>query len=321
MHNLDMTNEQANIAFLGSRNSVWHRLGQEMQPDQSLEVWAKQAGLAHSVVKVPAYAHLEGEQFANQDDHICRVEGKSFLVRSDNGNPLGYVSNRYEIVQPQDVLGWFERYISVDDRFQMDVAGSLLGGRIVWATALYRGDIKVAGDDHVARLLMTTTYDGSSATINQATMTRTVCNNTLNVALMDKRAVVRTRHNTVFNPQQVATELAKIVESIDVYKAMGEAMSRVEVSKAEVDAFFAKLMMVKEGDKVSTRKTNQLNALEDAYKTSIAEGAEGKWAVFNAVTRFVDHDRGANANKRDLSSQFGSGSELKRQAFKLLQAA
>src|ERR1700704_2377376 len=43
-HNIDMTNDRANIAFLGSRNDVWHRLGQEMQPGMDIPAWAKAAG-------------------------------------------------------------------------------------------------------------------------------------------------------------------------------------------------------------------------------------------------------------------------------------
>lgn len=152
--NLDMTNGRANIAFLGSRNDVWHRMGQEMKPGMTTTEWAKEAGLTWEAIKVPAYAHLEGEQFANFDDHIVRVPGRSFLVRSDNGKPLGYVSSRYKVVQPREVLDWFERYMSVDDRFQLDVAGSLGAGHIIWATATFREKLDVAGDAHLARVLM-----------------------------------------------------------------------------------------------------------------------------------------------------------------------
>lgn len=322
MHNIDFSNGRENIAFLGSRNDVWHGLGQEMEPGQPIKVWATKAGLAHKVTKVPAYAHLEGEDFANVDDHIRRVDGKSFLVRADTGLPLGYCSDRYQIVQPQEVLEWFERYISVDDRFQLDVAGSLLEGRIVWATAFFRDPLQVAGDRHTARLLMTTTYDGTGATINKATLTRVVCNNTLDMALADRKAAVRTRHNTAFNADRVSKELTQVVAGFDAYKKMGEAMAQVQLSQDQVKAFFDKMLDIKDGE-LSTRKTNQFAKLQAAYETTIAEGVKinSKWALLNAITRYVDHDRGTNDNKRALSSQFGSGAEMKRKAVKLLLAA
>lgn len=63
-HNLDMTNGRANMAFLGSRQDIWHRLGEEMQPGMSIDAWATAAGLNWTAVKVPAIASLEGAQIA-----------------------------------------------------------------------------------------------------------------------------------------------------------------------------------------------------------------------------------------------------------------
>jgi hypothetical protein len=35
-HEIDMTNGRANIAFMGNRNDVWHRLGQEMKEGMTI---------------------------------------------------------------------------------------------------------------------------------------------------------------------------------------------------------------------------------------------------------------------------------------------
>ena len=174
-HDIDTSNGRDNIAFLGSRRDVWHRLGQEMQPGQSMEVWAQQAGLAWTAHKVPAYAslpHSIREPDERGNPALMLAEGRHFIVRSDTARILspGTVSDVYQPVQPIEVLEWFERYIAVDDRFKLDVAGSLGGGSTVWATATFNGDLTVAGDKHVARLLMSTTFDGSGATINQLSL-------------------------------------------------------------------------------------------------------------------------------------------------------
>jgi phage/plasmid-like protein (TIGR03299 family) len=323
-HNLDMTNGRANIAFLGSRQDVWHRMGQEMQAGMTIEQWADAAGLAWHAIKVPAMAQLPGGE-------LRRVEGQTFLCRDDNGTPLGYVSEGYQTVQPADVLAWFRDYIMVDDRFQLDVAGSLKGGAIVWATATFNGPIDVAGDTHKARVLMTTTFDGSGATINQATMTRVVCNNTLKVATRDKRAVIRSRHSGKFQAAQVARELATLAETFDSYKAMGEAMSRATMSTIDTSRFFKAILDIpfdaKEAD-VSTRKLNQFRELNSAYSQTVSEGTERNtaWTALNAVTRYVDHDRSARGAAaygsedvaRFLSANFGSGDAMKAKAVDLL---
>lgn len=329
-HAIDMSNGRANIAFVGSRADVWHRLGQEMQPGMSVQEWASAAGLEWTGIKVPAIAALEGVAF----DHIPagerfrQVEGQNFVVRSDNGTPLGYVSDRYQPVQPREVLEWFDRYISVDERFKLDVAGSLRGGATIWATATYNGDLQVAGERHRARVLMTTTFDGSGATINQGTMTRTVCANTLKVALADARACIRTRHNTKFDAAKVGKELAQLAQGFAEFKAVGDALAMAEMAADEVSAFFKDCLDIPfdvASKDVSTRKLNQFQALNSAYRTSVKEGAQdgSAWAALNAITRYVDHDRSSRGGEsteeaKFASAQFGSGAAMKEKAMGLL---
>lgn len=334
--NLDMTNGRANIAFLGSRNDVWHHMGQEMLPGQSIEAWAEAAGLGWEAIKVPAIASLAGPKFDHLEasSRFRVIEDRSFVVRSDNGNMLGYVSgedlnNGYQLVQPREVLDWFDRYIAVDGRFQMDVAGSLDDGKRIWATAKFNGNTEVCGEAHSARVLMSTTFDTTGATINQATMTRVVCQNTLRIAHGDKRAAIKTRHSTKFDAAKVGKELAQLAQSFAQYKAVGDAMGQVDFAKDQVADFFKDCLDIDRKAKkedISTRKLNQYEEVATAYKTSVAEGAPNGsvWAALQAITRYADHDRSIKVGgqsesvARFNSAQFGSGDALKGKAFNLL---
>jgi phage/plasmid-like protein (TIGR03299 family) len=335
-HNLDMTGGRANIAFLGSRNDVWHKMGEEMLPGQSKEEWRKRSGLGFEAVKVPAIAALEGPRFDHIDAtrRFLPVADRSFIVRSDTGGVLGYVSGEgesqgYQIVQPADVLDWFERYIAVDDRFALDVAGSLDGGRRIWATAIYRDGIDVAGEKHSARVLMSTTYDSTGATINQCTTTRVVCSNTLRMAHADGRAVIKTRHSTRFDAARVGKELAQLAQGFATYKVIGDALASVEMSAQQVSEFFKTCLEIPfnaKPDDISSRKFNQFKDLSRCYKTSVTEGAAANtpWAALQAITRYVDHDRSVQTGDmtesvaRFRSAQFGSGDALKGKAMGLL---
>jgi phage/plasmid-like protein (TIGR03299 family) len=318
-HNIDFSNGRANVAFLGSRKDVWHHLGQEMSPGMTIDQWAAAAGLDWTAEKQPVFAGPAGTP----------CDGWRAIMRSDNQHCLGVVSDRYQPVQPRDVLEWFERYIAVDDRFQIDVAGSLKKGEIIWATATFRDPIEIAGDKHVARVLMTTTFDGTGSTINQGTMTRTVCNNTLNVALADRRAVVKTRHNTRFDAAKVGAELAQIAQGFSEYKAMGDAMAQRDMTKADVSEFFKACLDIPldvKHEDLSGRKQNQFAALVQSYRTTAREGAQGNaWAALQSVTRYVDHERSSRGGDdkvegRFTSAQFGSGAALKSKAVSLLLA-
>ena len=340
-HNIDTSTGRAAIAFQGSRNDIWHRLGQEAQPDWTAAQWAAAAGLDWQAVKVPALADLTNltnlELKAGAFIHVPdfrKVEGDRYVVRSDNGHVLGHVSDRYQPVQPSEVLDWFQRYIKIDSRFRLDVAGALKQGEIIWATATYNGDIDVAGDKHTARLLMTTTFDGTGSTINRATMTRVVCNNTLDCALADKqKSLVRTRHSTRFDAAKVGAELATIAQGFASYRAMGEAMASHAMTAGDIGRCFKAILEIPfdaKPDEVSTRKKNQYSELSQAFTATRHERGESlgsggtAWTALNAVTRYIDHERGTrndNGNPHEarfVAAQFGSGAQMKAKAIQVL---
>jgi phage/plasmid-like protein (TIGR03299 family) len=335
-HALDMSNGRANIAFMGSRNDIWHRMGQEMLPGQTITEWASAAGLGWNAIKVPAIASLEGAQFDHLEpgQRFQKVQDRAFIARSDTGSILGFVSGEtaadgYQLVQPADVLDWFQRYISVDDRFALDVCGSLDGGKRIWATARYNGSIDIAGEAHAARVLMSTTFDATGATINQCTMTRVVCQNTLRMAHADNRAAIRTRHSTRFDAAKVGKELSQLASGFAQYKAIGDALGQVEFAKDAVADFFKDCLDIPRNAQrsdISTRKANQFQDLGIAYRKSVQEGAANgsAWAALQAITRYADHERSVRSGDtsesvaRFASSQFGSGDALKGKAMGLL---
>jgi phage/plasmid-like protein (TIGR03299 family) len=354
--NIDTSTGQAAVAFRGPRNDIWHRMGQQHQDGWTVDDWAKNAGLNWNAFICPAMVDMTVVGLGNyapdprtglpgiKGDHLVKVESDRYIVRSDNGHVLGHTSNRYQPVQPRELLDWFERYCAVDPRFQLDVAGALKQGEIIWATATFRpnGDeITVAGEAHKARLLMTTTFDGTGSTINRATMTRVVCNNTLDTALADKaKSVVRTRHSTRFDPARVGAELAAIAKGFAAYKAMGEAMAAHTMTKDQVTRLFKHVLEIPfdaPSSEVSARKRNQFGELSNAFTVSRCERGEpnhtaNAWTALNAVTRYVDHDRdvrgnvtqgnGNKAERRFTSSVVdpaGSGQGLKARAVAYLE--
>jgi phage/plasmid-like protein (TIGR03299 family) len=335
-HNLENRDGRYSFAFTGSRDQIWHRLGQELPEGSPLSTWAKAAGLDFSVCKVPALVDLSGEDFdhMNADSRSLPAPNRKFIVRQDNGHVLGLASDGYKVVQPKDVLEWFEKYITVDDRFHLDAAGVLHSGEVIWATARFNGEMSVAGESHRARLLMSTSFDQSRPTINQGTTTRAVCNNTLSTAWADRRAVIKTTHRSHFKGEQVAKELATIAQSFDIFKKMGDAMAQTAMAKDEVSNFFKTLLEipfdVKKED-IATVTLNKFTAMSQAYTLTKRErntNADDVWSALQAVTRYVDHDRTVrnvdqnNANDvtvaRFQASTFGSGDGLKGKAFELL---
>ena len=329
-HELENQKGRYSFAFTGSRNSIWHKLGQELPENASRAQWIAASGFDYSVAKVPAIAALKGPQFDHLPlEKLQQETEQRFIVRVDNGHVLGFCSDGYQIVQPDAIWEWFERYITIDERFHIDAAGVLKSGEKLWMTARFNGQVEVAGDVHLPRLLMSTSFDCSQPTVNQATMTRVVCANTMRIAHADNRAVIKTRHSTSFNGQLVAKELAQIAQSFASYKAMGDAMAQVAMTGVMVGDFFKKLLDIDnvEKDKVSTRTRNIFEDLKTAYRRTQIERNSNQhdaWTALQAVTRYVDHDRTVRNADHDVVGRFdsglwGSGDAMKGKALDILK--
>jgi phage/plasmid-like protein (TIGR03299 family) len=329
-HNLEMVNGVYSFAFTGERSEIWHKLGQELDAGAGREEWINAAGFNYHVEKVPAIASLSGAMF----DHLPAEQrfvatDKRFTVRQDNGHVLGIAGEGYQTVQPADIWDWFEEYVTCDDRFHIDAAGVLGSGERLWMTARFNASLDVAGDRHIPRLLMSTSFDASQATRNEATMTRVVCQNTLRAAHMNAKALIKTRHNTKFDGAQVHKELAQIAQSFVEFKVMGDAMAQTEMSKRDVEVFFTSLLGIPADAKVSDISTRTKNIAADlgaSYRRTQRErGTERNdvWTALQSVTRYVDHDRTVRNAVNDTvgrfdSGTFGSGDAMKGKALNLL---
>jgi phage/plasmid-like protein (TIGR03299 family) len=329
-----MRDGRASFAFRGDRNDIWHRKGNQHDPSWSVDDWARNSGLNFEAVKVPAYADLSGIPGMSYGAGMHRVDTRHFIARSDNGHILSpqAVTDRYQVVQPREVLDWFQQYVAVDPRFQLDTAGALHSGEVIFATAVFNGETDVAGSKHKMRLLMTTTFDGSGATINRGCTTRTVCNNTLDVALLEKEGgVVRTRHNTKFNAAEVGKELATIAAGFAKFKAMGEAMAATHFNEPDVSAFFKLTLDIDlkaERKDISTRKMNQFEELVRCYRVGTRQEnlqPATAWSMLQAVTRYADHNKSVRGDSPEdtrfassVVDRSGSGALMKSKAVLLL---
>lgn len=330
-HNIGFLSDgRRSFAFRGDRNDIWHRLGNQHEDGWTVQDWARNSGLDWEAVKLPAFVDHSTLHFARSADPLARVANRWFVCRGDNGNVLseGTVTDQYKIVQPAECLDFCEQYVAADPNFKLDTAMSLRGGAIIAVTAVYE-DQNVCGERHRARLLMTTSMDGSGSTLARGLMTRVVCNNTLDAGIAEKdKSVIRVRHSTKFDAERAGKELAVIVQSFAKYKAMGEAMARVHMQDTELSRFFKATLDIKPDDKLddlSTKKQNDFRELFNCYKVGInQEGLDRNtgYSAMQAITRYVDHNktvRGGDGTaqstheQRLLSANFGGSGQLMKQ--------
>ena len=70
------------------------------------------------------------------------------LWRSDTGDSLSHVSNRYKIVQPSTIVATYRSLVE-DQGYQMETLGSLDGGRKIWALARTNRSAEILPGDNV----------------------------------------------------------------------------------------------------------------------------------------------------------------------------
>ena len=203
--NFDMTTARAGMAYMG--DTPWHGLGQKLTDGASLETWQQEAGLDWECVPAPVeFKRAMVDTFGMDTVERRQANGHRVLYRSDTGDALSIVSDRYRPVQPRDVI---EFYRDLTDRygFALETAGSLKGGRKIWALANTRNATRLRGGDNVGGyLLLATSFDGSMATQARFTSVRVVCNNTLTIAARGQ-ADVTVRHSTQFDANKVKLDL------------------------------------------------------------------------------------------------------------------
>lgn len=173
------------MAYVGE--TPWHNLGQQLEPKQPIEVWAREAGMDWTIRSSPVRymaSDAEGQsEFSTLMGDFMEFPEQHVLYRSDTKAPLSVVSGRYQVVQPREVLEFYRDLTEVSG-YELETAGVLKAGKKFWALARTGKESTLKGNDVVkGYLLLATSCDGSLATTATPTTVRVVCNNTLSIAL------------------------------------------------------------------------------------------------------------------------------------------
>ena len=155
-HEIDTSNDRANIAYAGEL--PWHKLGFRINPAASIDEWCAAAGLNWEIHKAPIFARVG-------DDLVDAASlNRSVLYRSDTKALLSVISTKnFHVVQPAEILSFIGDSVAAMG-WKMETAGSLRGGRKVWALANIGAESAIGRGDRVkGYLLAATACDGSAA--------------------------------------------------------------------------------------------------------------------------------------------------------------
>lgn len=312
------------IAYVGA--TPWHNKGQRLTPDAPRIVWEKEAGFDFKVFKSPVcFSKYEDNTVATLADYPA----KSVLVRDDIRTPLGIVSNGYNIVQPSEVLDFFEQFVEAGG-MRLETAGVLDGGKKLWALAKLNEGYEVNQGDRVyPYLLLYTSFDGKFATTARLTGIRVVCWNTLSAAHHAEGSAIRVPHTQVFDKAKVADELGVMPEVFFKWTGTLREMASTPLKESDANDFLIQLITPFVPKEVSSpeivkesRNYKKMMAMFQEGSGLIGRDLDGghtKWRMMNVVSQLVDHEIGSNRTRLS-SAWFGRGESIKNHAFDLLTA-
>lgn len=310
----DAKSGQVPFAFTGSRDAIWHGLGQELEAGKSIDEWVTAAGFNWQINSSPAY-------YDRGDGEKTEFPGKMVLRRSDNDNPLSIVSTGFKIVQPRAVLEFF-RDLTERHGMQLSTAGILGDGKRFWALADMGKEVEItAGDKVRGQLLLTSSSDGQQSTTAKFVSTRVVCANTLDVALRGSGKMVRVTHKKEFDPEQVKIDMGLVDKSWEAFVGNLKKLADKPMDDTQLRSFVASVFYDPSRD--SAEQTWGVERLVESIIAK-AKGGSGsdmhkgtRWGALCGITEALTHCDTARMSpqNRFLEAYMGVNAQAKSNAF------
>lgn len=313
MHNIEMVNGQAQMAYRESNGLPWHGLGVPVSDDMTPEEMMKAAGVDWTVSKVDTFAAIQ-----NEDTTQYVPTGKQALIRDTDNKVLTQVGPDWNPVQNEEAFSFFDEFVKAGE-MQMDTAGSLKDGQIVWALADINDGFTVFGGDEVKGYLLFSNPHIYGKTVDvRFCLQRVVCNNTLTMALNEKnQPSVRVNHRSQFDPERVKEVLGLSRNRVENFKEAAEFLGSKQYTKPDLETYFGNVFGFSQREDKKLSRTAE-KALEVVETQPGAEYQKGTyWQAFNAVTYLADHKLGKTNDTRMASSWFGSNAKRKLDALNM----
>lgn len=297
-------------AYTGEK--PWHGLGFEVSNDLTSDEMMKAAGLDWTVSKHPVFA-----SYGDQGQVIpC---DKQALIRDSDQKVLDIISDDWKPTQNQDAFDFFKEYVEAGN-MTMETAGSLNGGKNVWALAKINQSFEAVKDDVVDGYLLFSNPHRYGQAINvKHTTIRVVCWNTLSWALqssINSKFSTSINHSRIFDPVAVKNQLGIAQHQMEENKEKAIFLSSKRFNQDSLKEFVGKIFP-STSDKVEISKPAQtvLDVMNTQPGAQFGEGSY--WQMVNAVTYATDHKLGHTPDTRLNSAWFGTNERRKTQALNL----
>lgn len=297
----------------------WHRLGIILPTAPKIDEGIAAAGLGWEV----------GTKKLITTDNMP-VDALA-TYRKDNNEILGVVGKNYKVLQNKEAFQFFQPFLDANEA-TLETAGSLMNGRRVWVLAkINRPDsvIVAKSDDRVSKfILLSNSHDGTLAIRVGYTPIRVVCNNTLTAAHAGRgSALLRIKH--MGDVVQTLNDVRDVMNLADqTFEATAEKyriLAGKEINGKDLEKYVKIVFAtpkqeedaILSGEELTSgaRVMGRITELFEHGRGNDLPGVKGTmWAAYNAVTEYLQYERGNNEATRLDSLWFGAGATMNKKA-------
>lgn len=289
-------------------------VGEIVPADLSPRQMMEKAGCDWRVEKVPTFAEFKGERVPT---------GMEALVRDSDSKVLTQVGGNWEPCQNETAFEFFNEYC-IEGGMTMDTAGSLKGGKMVWALAKVNESFEtVRGDQVDSYLLFSNPHEYGKSIDIRFTPIRVSCMNTLAMALKGRAITgAKLNHRRAFDAEHVKVTLGLAHEKFNEYKELSQYLAGKRFTPESLIQYYnevfprtyqgKKEIIVDRYDDLTTNAKKAYDVLETQPGAEFARGSW--WQALNSVTYLTDHEMGRSADTRMTSAWFGSNQTRKQVA-------
>lgn len=342
-HEINKTDKFGEVRSNGLR--AWHGLGDPIPEGLTAAEGFERLGLGWRTNLVPIFADLPAGVDADGRFVSQRVEVKGYRahLREDTGETLGVVSDGYRSLENMDLARFADSLAGADAAITVETAGSLHSGRRIFACVKLPEVVKASAADVMEQYVLVSNGHGGFASFScYPTSVRVVCANTLRWSERDAARGMSFIHlgGSMEERLKLARtalgvarqETVKFQEQVDAL-----VRSNVSVEKAKTlarecyDLCFGK---IEEAGADSDSTKRALERRESVLSKWIANlenerqqvaGIKGsKWALYNAISEWHDHERGFaedGSNARVSSNLFGVSQKDKLKVYRKILAS
>ena len=278
------------------RKAWYETQGVKLENVTSLETALKLSGLDFEVEKKPVYFNanfgLENDNGKTLPPKFTKIENQFATVRTDINQPLGIVSEGYEILQNKDAFDFLDSLVVGGAQFE--TAGFFKKNGAASYITMSTEPMSILGDEFDPYMMVSNGFDGGSAVKVCLTAIRAICRNTALLALKRASNLVTIHHSKkMYDKLLVAKEVllanSKYMEEL---KIVAEKMATTPFSEEAFEELARKLYPIKEeqSEIIQIRNLAQIEHLLTAYKQDDLQNFNGTaWKALQAFSDAESH--------------------------------